>query len=427
MTSSFNAAALCQTFAKSWSSGRLTVSSNGIRWDVEVVEGRLLWASHSVQSPETLEYHCLKQGYESAAQAIRTMPLANWEGLGGLTNADFPQGLLSMLTSLGINGFLNQDQSRQLLSVLSQDALEYLLWITDPSTKWQWIETQPEIPSFVTLEGLTLLSDHLDALAQRQQAWQRLWPIFTSPYQRPNCPDVSKLQQPIPGGVLSTDLLAMLVKLMQGANIRKLSLFLKQDDIKVAQLLYPYIEHQVLTLAPPEAPLTLLPPIPVNFERRRQLRQLDNASADSFTAVQSAPPPRYKVICIDDSPAMLDTIQRYLGTERFTVVTVENPMESLSALFAMKPDIILMDVSMPGINGNRLCQILRRSSVFKNLPIIMVSGNTGALDRAKAQSSGATDYLTKPFTREGLLHIINTHLSKEPGEKEAMSDKLVSQ
>ena len=111
---------------------------------------------------------------------------------------------------------------------------------------------------------------------------------------------------------------------------------------------------------------------------------------------------------------MLNTIRQYLGHEQFDVVTVENPMESLTALFGMKPDLILMDVSMPGINGNRLCQILRRSDVFKQLPIIMVSGNTGTLDRAKAQASGATDYLTKPFSREELLAIVQTHLIGTP-------------
>lgn len=119
---------------------------------------------------------------------------------------------------------------------------------------------------------------------------------------------------------------------------------------------------------------------------------------------------RYKVVCIDDSPTVLDTIQRHLGSDRFEIATVENPMASLSALFDLKPDLILMDVSMPGIDGNRLCTILKRSSVFTDVPIIMVSGNTGLLDKEKAKAAGATDYLTKPFSKEELLAMVEGHL-----------------
>ena len=112
---------------------------------------------------------------------------------------------------------------------------------------------------------------------------------------------------------------------------------------------------------------------------------------------------------------MLETLQRYLGKEGFEVATVENPMESMATLFSMKPDLILMDVSMPGMNGDRLCQILRRSAAFKQLPIIMVSGNAGALGKAKAESSGATAYLTKPFSKQDLLTLIETHLTVGAG------------
>jgi two-component system, chemotaxis family, response regulator PixG len=73
-----------------------------------------------------------------------------------------------------------------------------------------------------------------------------------------------------------------------------------------------------------------------------------------------------------------------------------------------------MDVSMPGIDGNRLCQILKRSSVFTNVPIVMVSGNTGLLDKEKAKAAGATDYLTKPFSQDELLALVNQYLAQTP-------------
>jgi twitching motility two-component system response regulator PilG len=107
---------------------------------------------------------------------------------------------------------------------------------------------------------------------------------------------------------------------------------------------------------------------------------------------------------------MLDTIKAYLGTEKYEILTIENPMKAISHLFESKPDLILMDISMPGINGNRLCQILKSSSVFQHVPIIFVSGNTKILTQATIQAAGATDYLAKPFSPESLRIITEKYL-----------------
>lgn len=118
----------------------------------------------------------------------------------------------------------------------------------------------------------------------------------------------------------------------------------------------------------------------------------------------------YKIVSIDDSPAMLDVIRNYLGTEKYEVCTLENAMLSLGPIFDMKPDLILMDFSMPKINGNKLCRILRKSHLLAKTPIIMVSGSLKMNDQQKLQDSGITDYLAKPFTRENLLNIVEKYL-----------------
>jgi twitching motility two-component system response regulator PilG len=77
----------------------------------------------------------------------------------------------------------------------------------------------------------------------------------------------------------------------------------------------------------------------------------------------------------------------------------------------LKPDLILLDVNMAGIDGYELCRLLRNHSFFKNIPIIMVTGNTGIIDRVKARFVGASGYLTKPFTQSDLLKMVFRHLS----------------
>jgi two-component system, chemotaxis family, response regulator PixG len=69
-----------------------------------------------------------------------------------------------------------------------------------------------------------------------------------------------------------------------------------------------------------------------------------------------------------------------------------------------------LDVGMPRVDGYELCRLLRKHPLFKKIPIIMVTGNTGLIDRARAKMSGTTDYMTKPFTQADLLKMVFRHL-----------------
>jgi two-component system, chemotaxis family, response regulator PixG len=119
----------------------------------------------------------------------------------------------------------------------------------------------------------------------------------------------------------------------------------------------------------------------------------------------------YKVACIDDSPATLEKINSYLKDQGISVLTIDNPVNALMQIVRNKPDLILLDVTMPTLDGYKLCSLLRRHPNFKNTPVIMVTGNTGLVDRAKAKLVGASGYITKPFTQSDLLGTIFMHLN----------------
>ena len=65
-------------------------------------------------------------------------------------------------------------------------------------------------------------------------------------------------------------------------------------------------------------------------------------------------------------------IKAYLEEAEYEVITIDNPTQSLTYLFKHKPDLVLIDFSMPGINGNKLCRIIKTSPLFKNTPLIRV-------------------------------------------------------
>lgn len=119
----------------------------------------------------------------------------------------------------------------------------------------------------------------------------------------------------------------------------------------------------------------------------------------------------YTVACIDDSPTVLSAIESYLDDQAFQVLRIGHPVSALMQVIRNRPDLILLDVTMPNLDGYELCSLLRRHVAFKQTPIIMVTSNRGFIDRAKAKLVGASGYLTKPFTQPELLKVIFQHLS----------------
>jgi twitching motility two-component system response regulator PilG len=126
---------------------------------------------------------------------------------------------------------------------------------------------------------------------------------------------------------------------------------------------------------------------------------------------ETATKPRYTVACIDDSPTILQAISTFLDDTNFLVLMINDPVKALMQVARSKPDVILLDVGMPNLDGYELCSLLRRHPYFKNTPIIMVTGHTGFIDRARAKLVGASGYLTKPFTQSELLKTMFKYLT----------------
>lgn len=141
----------------------------------------------------------------------------------------------------------------------------------------------------------------------------------------------------------------------------------------------------------------------------------NSATSVATPAAEIPAPPSakdtYTIACIDDSPTVLRAIDEFLDDKMFSVLMISDPVKALMQVIRNKPDLILLDVTMPNLDGYELCSLLRRHPEFKNVPIIMVTSNTGLIDRAKAKLVRASGYLTKPFNQSDLLKIIFKHLS----------------
>jgi twitching motility two-component system response regulator PilG len=118
---------------------------------------------------------------------------------------------------------------------------------------------------------------------------------------------------------------------------------------------------------------------------------------------------RAKVMVIDDSKTIRRTAETLLKKEGFEVIIATDGFEALSMIADHQPDLILLDIMMPRLDGYQTCALIKHHRVFRHTPVIMLSSKDGLFDRARGRVVGSDNYITKPFTREELLTVIEQH------------------
>ena len=111
----------------------------------------------------------------------------------------------------------------------------------------------------------------------------------------------------------------------------------------------------------------------------------------------------HKVLVVDDSKTELYDLSDLLGKRGYAVRTAENGEEAMRRLAEEKPDLILMDVVMPGQNGFQLTRTITRDPRFADVPVIMCTSKNQETDRVWGLRQGARDYIVKPVNAEELL------------------------
>jgi len=110
-----------------------------------------------------------------------------------------------------------------------------------------------------------------------------------------------------------------------------------------------------------------------------------------------------KVLIVEDNPSVLRATSYILEKEGYEVLTAQNGLEGLKKAKENSPDLLILDVMLPGIDGFEICHRLRGEPQTANLPIVMFSAKGQESDKAMGKKMGADDYLTKPVDRIVLL------------------------
>jgi twitching motility two-component system response regulator PilG len=120
------------------------------------------------------------------------------------------------------------------------------------------------------------------------------------------------------------------------------------------------------------------------------------------------------VLVVDDSPTVRKIVQLTLQREHIRVVTAGDGLSALTAVSDEEPDLVLLDIMLPKMDGYTICQVIRRSTAFRTMPIIMLSGKDGLFDKMRGKLAGSTEYITKPFDSAELVQIVKRYLETMP-------------
>ena len=124
-------------------------------------------------------------------------------------------------------------------------------------------------------------------------------------------------------------------------------------------------------------------------------------------------PSNRRVLVVDDSETIRRSAEIFLRLTGLEVILATDGFDALSKICDFNPQLILVDIMMPKLDGYQMCQIVKQNPVYTKTPVIMLSSKDGVFDRARGRIAGSDQYLTKPFTRDGLLAAVNEQL--KPG------------
>ncbi len=134
------------------------------------------------------------------------------------------------------------------------------------------------------------------------------------------------------------------------------------------------------------------------------------AAVESVAASARPVTMRKKILVVDDDAEVVELLGFNLKNAGFAVGTARDGLEALKKAYSVSPDLILLDLMMPELDGLAVCEILRRNPVTASIPIIMLTAVSTEFGRLAGLESGATDYVSKPFSPRELVSRVRSVL-----------------
>ena len=355
-------------------------SATGTEWLIYLCLGRLVWTDGGIHPNRSwkrlVDKYC---------------PQVDWNNFQFRKDKNFECGDYYLLTVLLQRKLLQREQATE---VIKSRAIEVFFDLLQQESK-NPLKITPETAStssFLT-SGLQMsisLVNIEEVLLETEQAWL-IWQEKglgqLSPHLAPMMKQQDKLREEVSGIVFQNFL-----KLLDGKRtLLDLSARMNKDVRRLTSSLVPYLNQGLLEL------LSIGDIAPPN------LKVEDIGATDAKPKVSSKKP---LIACIDDSPQICNIMEQIITKAGYRFVGIQQALQAVPSLIAANPDLIFLDIGMPIVNGYEICSQIRRVSKLKHIPVVILTGNDGIVDRVRAKVVGANDFVAKPVEIEKIHEAI---------------------
>ncbi|MEO1673713.1 MAG: response regulator, partial [Cyanobacteria bacterium J06631_2] len=361
-----------------------------ISWNVYLLEGKIQYINTSLGQQERLDYLWQRFKLASECPQIEQTEISEYAQLCQALSSQQPnesevKKLLFRFCREGMVNVLSIEKAqiqlvpaRRIKKAIISFSLEKLLAKLEEQVK-----INRRIRSYITSPFSRLYLEQKNAL--------KFYQIWKPKYATPELKAIAQSQK-----------LSAFVSLFVAKNsLYQIATKTNVDIIFLGKHLYQSVVEKLINLFP----FKELTP-----EEVRLKQQLKEDNSPPLSQAAKAPTGRIEqaisktlVVCIDDSKTVQKQVRMTLEAGGYRVLSILDPTLALKKLSQHQPAVIFMDINMPNLNGYDLCSLLRKSQRFKSIPIVMLTGRDGMIDRVRAKIVGATDYLTKPCDPNKLI------------------------
>ncbi len=384
-----------QALSSAHFTGRWDVCSpHGTIWSFYLCLGRVVWQTGGIRPVDRwrrlLSQHCRKVdhrdleqvgplelkrvGYSILMRLLRQQQLQR-EQMIALVEAALLEVMFEIL----------QEQASLLSSARSSGSWTYH---ADPND-------QMDAPM-----TLIRVSHSLQEAQRLWSRWQEIGMAHLSPNLAPVIRQPDLLQQQV-----SDPTFQLLTRWVDGQHsLHSLAVKMQQDLLDLAQSFFPYVASGIMGFIELQdvdnatKPITDINVSPVPLPSQPLAR----------ASIRSASGPL--VMCIDDSPLVCKSLERILTPAGYRFLGIQDSLQAIPMLLKHKPGLVFLDLIMPVANGYEICAQIRRVSKLKDLPVVILTGNDGIVDRVRAKVVGSTDFIAKPVDPDRVLPIVARYL-----------------
>ncbi len=377
-------------------------ASRELKWSLYFYLGRLMWAGGGAYPLE--RWHRLLNHYCPEITQLKQINPETSQFKGYLFLASLLKQEIA--TRYQITALVKDTLNEVLFDILQY---EHQLKDEQPNHQLSFTYDNKDYPK--TVFTLARIDQTLTETTQQWQLWQQKQLTPYSPNLVPIIQKPKRLRQNLEN---SKDEYRMLTKFVDGKRtLRSLALELRQPLPNLTLSVVRYVNSGIMSFVEVQQPQKNESGTDAEDtrEKSRKIQLLFTGNLEPSQFPEDYTP---LVMCIDDSPTVCTQMKQIITSEGCRFLEIQDPITAIPNLLKIQPDLIFLDLVMPVVNGYELCAQIRRISKAQNIPIVILTGKDGLIDRVRTKIVGANDFISKPVIQERVSSILRKYALIKP-------------